>query len=96
VLTTFTATLLVVSSALVVWPFGCLEDVVVVVDVVAPVVDSFSSLSTDTELACHSIIIPFTTCTLATTIDAILNEFLGTYRSELRWIVVKARCRGLT
>jgi hypothetical protein len=67
---------------------------VVVVDVVAPAVASCSGLSTDAELACHSIIIPFTTCMLTITIDVVLNEFSGTYRSELRWMVVKARHRG--
>jgi hypothetical protein len=67
-----------------------LEDVVVVVGVVALAAASGLGLSVDVELACHSIIIPFTTCTPATTIDAVLNEFSGTYRSELRWMVVKA------
>jgi hypothetical protein len=32
--------------------------------------------------------------TLANTIDALFTEFSGTYRFELRCIVVKARCRG--
>jgi hypothetical protein len=64
-----------------------LEDVVVVVGVVAPAAASCSGLSTDAELACHSIIIPFTTCMLTITIDAVLNEFSGTYRSELWWMV---------
>jgi hypothetical protein len=59
------------------------EDVVVVVGAVALAAASCSGLSADAELERHSIIIPFTTCMLATTIDAILNEFLGTYRSEL-------------
>jgi hypothetical protein len=54
-----------------------------VVDVVAPAVASCSGLSVDVKLACHSTIGFFTTCTLATTIDAIFTEFLGTYRSEL-------------
>jgi CheY-specific phosphatase CheX len=60
-----------------------LEDVVVVVDLVTPAATSFSGLSTDAELACHIIIVPFTTCTLATTIDVIITEFSGTYRLEL-------------
>jgi hypothetical protein len=64
--------------------------VAVVVDVVAPAVPSCSGLSVDAELACDIRIVTFTTCTLATTIDAVLNEFSGTYRSELRWMVVKA------
>jgi hypothetical protein len=53
------------------------------VDVVTPAAASCSGLSVDAELACHSIIVPFTTCTLATTIDAIITEFSGTYRSKL-------------
>jgi hypothetical protein len=48
---------------------------VVVVGAVALAATSDSGLSVDVELACHSIIIPFTTCTPATTIDAVLNEF---------------------
>jgi hypothetical protein len=66
-----------------------LEDVVGVVGAVVLAAASGSGLFVDVELACHSIIIPFTT-----TIDAVLNEFSGTYRSELRWMVVKARRRG--
>jgi hypothetical protein len=71
-----------------------LEDVVVVVGAVALAVASCSGLFADAELACHSIIIPFTTCTLTITIDAVLNEFSGTYRSELQWMVMKARRHG--
>jgi hypothetical protein len=48
-----------------------------------PSVASCSGLSVDTELACHSTIVSFTTCMLATTIDTIFTEFLGTYRSKL-------------
>jgi hypothetical protein len=55
----------------------------VVVDLVAPAVASCSGLSADAELACHNIIVPFTTCTLATTIDVIITEFSETYRFEL-------------
>jgi hypothetical protein len=51
-----------------------LEDVVVVVDAVALAAASCSGLFADAELACHSIIIPFTTCTLATTIDTIITD----------------------
>jgi hypothetical protein len=61
-----------------------------VIDAVAPVVPSCSGLSIDAELGWDIRIVTFTTCTLANTIDAVLNEFSGTYRSELRWMVVKA------
>jgi hypothetical protein len=57
-------------------------------------VPSCSGLSVDVELGCDIRIVTFPTCTLATTIDVVLNEFLGTYRSELRWMVVKAQCHG--
>jgi hypothetical protein len=62
----------------------------VVVGTVVPAVPSYSGLSVDVELGCDIITVTFTTCTLATTIDAVLNEFSRTYRSELRWMVVKA------
>jgi putative effector of murein hydrolase len=61
-----------------------------VVDAVALAVPSYSGLSIDAELGWDIIIVTFITCTLANTIDVVLNEFLGTYRSELRWMVVKA------
>jgi hypothetical protein len=64
--------------------------VAVVVDAVALAVPSCSGLSVDAELACDIRTVTFTTCTLATTIDAVLNEFSGTYRSKLWWMVVKA------
>jgi hypothetical protein len=66
-----------------------LEAVVVVVDMVALAVASCLGLSVDAELACHSRIVTFTDYTLATTIDVLFTELLGTYRSELRCIVVK-------
>jgi hypothetical protein len=62
----------------------------VVVDSVAPVVASCSGLSVDAELARDNITVTFTNYTLANTIDALFNEFSGTYRSELRCMVVKA------
>jgi hypothetical protein len=62
--------------------------------VVAPAVPSYSGLSVDAELGWDIKIVTFTTRMLAKTIDAVLNEFLRTYRSELRWMVVKARRRG--
>jgi hypothetical protein len=66
----------------------------VVVDTVAPAVASCSGLSVDAELARDNRTITFTNYTLANTIDALFNEFLGTYRSELQCMVVKARRRG--
>jgi hypothetical protein len=67
-----------------------LEDVVVVVDTVAPVVASCSGLSVDVELAHHNRTVAITDYTLATTIDALFIELLGTYRSGLWCMVVKA------
>jgi hypothetical protein len=61
-----------------------------VVDTVAPVVASCSGLSIDAKLARDNKTVTFTNYTLANTIDALLNEFSGTYRSELRCMVVKA------
>jgi hypothetical protein len=60
-----------------------LEDVVVVVDTVAPAVASFSGLSVDVKLARHSKTVTFTNYTLTTTIDVLFTELSGTYRSEL-------------
>jgi hypothetical protein len=57
-------------------------------------VSSCSGLFVDAELGWDIRTVTFTTCTLANTINAVLNEFSGTYRSELRWMVVKARRRG--
>jgi hypothetical protein len=54
------------------------------------VVASCSGLSVNVELAHDNIIVTFTNYTLANTIDALFNEFSGTYRSELRCMVVKA------
>jgi hypothetical protein len=68
--------------------------VIVVIDAFPLAVPSCSGLSVDAELACDIRIVTFTTCTLATTNDAVLNEFLETYRSELLWMVVKARRHG--
>jgi hypothetical protein len=65
---------------------------VVVVDSVAPAVASCSGPFVDAELARDNITV--TVYTLANTIDALFNEFSGTYRSELRCMVVKARRRG--
>jgi hypothetical protein len=55
----------------------------VVVNTVVLAVASCSGLSVDAELASHSRTVTFTNYTLATTIDALLTEFSGTYRSEL-------------
>jgi hypothetical protein len=66
------------------------SNALLVVDVVAPAVPSCSGLSIDVELGWDIRIVTFTTRTLAKTIDAVLNEFSRTYRSELRWMVVKA------
>jgi hypothetical protein len=63
-----------------------LHVVIVVVDMVALAVPSYSGLSVDAELSCDIRTVTFTTCTLATTVDAVLNEFSGTYRFELRWL----------
>jgi hypothetical protein len=60
VFTTSTASLLVVT---------------VVVNVVALAVPSYSDLSIDAELSCDIRTVTFTTCTLTTTVDAVLNEF---------------------
>jgi hypothetical protein len=62
----------------------------VVVDSVAPAVTSCLGLSVDAELARDNRTVTFTKYTVANTIDALFNEFLGTYRSELRCMVVKA------
>jgi hypothetical protein len=70
------------------------SDALLVVDAVAPAVPTCLGLFVDAELGWDIRIVTFTTCTLANTIDAVLNEFLGTYRSELRWMVVKARRCG--
>jgi hypothetical protein len=61
---------------------------VVVVASVTSVVASCSGLSVDAELARDNRTITF--YTLANTIDALFNEFLGTYRFKLRCTVVKA------
>jgi hypothetical protein len=61
-----------------------------VVDAVALAVPSCLGLSIDAELGCDIRTVTFTTCMLVTSIDAVLNEFSGTYRSELWWMVVKA------
>jgi hypothetical protein len=53
----------------------------VVVDSVAPAVASCSGLSVDAKLTHDNRTITF--YMLINTIDALLNEFLGTYRSEL-------------
>jgi hypothetical protein len=50
---------------------------------VALVVASCSSLSVDAELPRDNRIVTFTNYTLANTIDALFNEFSGTYRYEL-------------
>jgi hypothetical protein len=65
-----------------------------VVDTVAQVVASCSSLSVDAELARDNRTITFTNYTLTNTIDTLFTEFSGTYRSELRCMVVKARRHG--
>jgi hypothetical protein len=67
---------------------------VVVVDAVAPMVASCSGLSIDAELAHDNRTVTFNKYTLANTINALFNEFLGTYRSKPRCMVVKARRRG--
>jgi hypothetical protein len=64
--------------------------VIVVVGVVALVLPNCSGLSVDAKLAPNIRTVTFTTYTLAATIDVVLNEFSGTYRSELRWMVVMA------
>jgi hypothetical protein len=66
----------------------------VVVDMVAPVVASCSGHFVDAELARDHRTVTFTNYMFANTIDALFNEFLGTYRSKLRCMVVKARRRG--
>jgi hypothetical protein len=55
----------------------------VVVDTVAPAVASCSGLSIDAELARDNRTVTFTNYALANTIDALFNEFSGTYKSEL-------------
>jgi hypothetical protein len=67
---------------------------VVVVDTVALAVASCLGLSVDIELARDSRTVTITDYTLATTIDVLFIELLGTYRSELRCMVVKARRCG--
>jgi hypothetical protein len=62
----------------------------VVVDTVALSVASCSGLSVDAELVRDNRTVTFTNYTLTNTIDALFNEFSGTYRSELRYMVVKA------
>jgi hypothetical protein len=57
---------------------------------VAPVVASCLALFVDAKLARDNRIVTFTNYTLANTIDALFNEFLGTYKSELQCMVVKA------
>jgi hypothetical protein len=64
----------------------------VVVASIALAEASCSGLSVDAELACDNRIV--TSSTLANTIDALFNEFLGTYRFELQCTVVKARRHG--
>jgi hypothetical protein len=67
---------------------------VVVVDLVALAVASCSGLSIDAELACDNRTVTFTNYMLANTINALFNEFSGTYKYELRCMVVKARRHG--
>jgi hypothetical protein len=53
-------------------------------------VASCLGLSVYAELACDNRTVTFTNYTLANTIDALFNEFSGTYRYELLCMVVKA------
>jgi hypothetical protein len=62
----------------------------VVFDMVPPVVASCSGLFVDVELEHDNRTVTFINYTLSNTIDALFNEFSGTYRSELRCMVVKA------
>jgi hypothetical protein len=59
---------------------------------VAPAVASCSGLSIDVGLGCDNRTV--TLYLLANVIAILFNEFLGTYRSELRCTVVKARHHG--
>jgi hypothetical protein len=59
---------------------------------VAPAVPSCSGLSIDAELARDNITV--TLYLLTNAIAILFNEFSGTYRSELRCTVVKARHCG--
>jgi hypothetical protein len=56
---------------------------------VAPTMASWSGLSVDAKLARDNRTVTFTNYMLATTIDELFNEFLGTYIFELRCMVVK-------
>jgi hypothetical protein len=67
---------------------------VVVVNTIAPAVASCLGLYVDAKLAGDNRTITFTNYTLTNTIDALFNEFSGTYRSELRCMVVKVHRHG--